>query len=274
MAELETLLMYPLSTDLATQEELQAAMSSKADYADFKELSNDFYTVISGAPAAFDTLKEIADWILSDQTSSSKLISDVVELQKDVRYISNDLSIDVSRVTMTEDDGYEKGALLGTVTNQYLNNPGNGPTNGQNASNDSMCFPLYVLSDYGWELSDVASRFGIYDSENDDWLSAFETIWGLGHVNNGNQSIKLSTVTGNYKIENTNVPVTGYWDSTYQATSGGLLWCTTQNDPSTAEDGAPQESIGEKLLDLAFLFGFSNSCSTSIKLSSIILLIS
>lgn len=266
MPTIEQMQNLPLSTDIATQEEFNIGISNlstaligtnedsaSADtingskkYA--KEYANGVIdTIISGAPAAFDTLKEIADWISSDETSSAKLISDIIDLQKNVAAVSNDLSIDISRVTVTEDDGYEKGALLGTVTNHNLENP-TYKIIAQDAFNDSMCFPINVLSDYGWELSDIAIILGNYIDENDNWLSAFEKIYGLSQtINYG--SIPLSTITGYYQSAG-GASVTAYWDSTYQA-SGRLLWCTTQNDPSTAQDGASRfNAISEKLINL------------------------
>lgn len=37
--------------------------------------------IVAGADASFDTLKEIADWILSDTTGAAKMVSDIAALQ-------------------------------------------------------------------------------------------------------------------------------------------------------------------------------------------------
>ena len=180
MPTIEQMQNLPLSTDIATQEELNTGITnvssaligtnedlSSADtingskkYA--KEYANSaINTVISGAPQAFDTLKEIADWISSDQTSSTKLISDVAKLQTDMAAISNDLSIDISRVTVTEDDGFQKGNSLGFVGDSTLANP-----DYVISGFDSYAFPINVLtSDCGFTNEELSSAIYNYDSD-------------------------------------------------------------------------------------------------------------
>lgn len=112
----ESILMLQLSTDIATQEELDNGITnissvligtnedlSSADtingskkYA--KEYANSaINTIISGAPQAFDTLKEIADWIGNDQSGASAVIAQIGGIKED-------LSNKVSAVTINGED--------------------------------------------------------------------------------------------------------------------------------------------------------------------------
>ena len=206
MSTLEQMMQnLPLSTDIATQEELNNGITnisssligtiedlSSADtingskkYA--KEYTNGaINTVISGAPHTFDTLKEIADWISSDQTSSAKLISDIIDLQRDVAAVSNDLSIDISRVTVTEDDGFQKGNSLGFVGNSNLTNPYY-VTNGS----DSYAFPISVLTGecdftneelsndiYNYDSSFANTIYG-YKDDNGSYPKLLTSLYGF-----------------------------------------------------------------------------------------------
>ena len=144
----------PLSTDIVTQSELDTnieelstgligtnedaasanTINGSKKYA--KEYTNGAIdTVISGAPAAFDTLKEIADWILSDQTSSTKLISDIIDLQKDVGKVSSELSnyLPLSGGALTGPNGLsieEAGFYAAGYGNGCGLSIGNGPNDG------------------------------------------------------------------------------------------------------------------------------------------------
>ena len=201
MSTIEQMQNLPLSTDIATQEELNDGITSissvligtiedlsSADtingskkYA--KEYANSaINTIISGAPQAFDTLKEIADWISSDQTSSTKLISDVAKLQTDMAAVSNDLSIDISRVTVTEDNGFQKGNSLGFVGDSALTDPYHVAD-----GSDSYAFPINVLtSTYGFTNEELSDAIYNYDS------SFTNTIYGYMYDNGFIPSILTS----------------------------------------------------------------------------------
>ena len=206
----------PLSTDIATQEEFNIGISNlsitligtsedtaSADtingskkYA--KEYANSVIdTIISGAPQAFDTLKEIADWISSDETSSAKLISDIIDLQKDIAAISNDLSIDISRVTVTEDDGYQQGESMGILGEFNFTNffgtrvqPGN--------ENAAASFALSSTIAMGWTLAEIeAALSNTYYSES-DILEVLNAVYAPDKISNGPHSI-LSSIEGYYE---------------------------------------------------------------------------
>ena len=106
----------PLSTDVATQEEFNTGINSlsttligteeDASSADTingskkyaKEYANSaINTIISGAPQAFDTLKEIADWIGNDQSGASAVIAQIGGIKED-------LSNKVSAITINGED--------------------------------------------------------------------------------------------------------------------------------------------------------------------------
>ena len=49
-------------------------------------------TLVAGAPASLDTLKEIADWIMNDTTGAASMANDILTLKTDVQTLSTGLS--------------------------------------------------------------------------------------------------------------------------------------------------------------------------------------
>ena len=69
---------------LATKNELQTNINQARQYAE--QLIND---LINGAPSAFDTLKEIADYISSDQSATSAMLASIQKNAQDILLKAN-----------------------------------------------------------------------------------------------------------------------------------------------------------------------------------------
>lgn len=253
MSTIEQMQNLPLSTDIATQEELNNGITnissmlvgtnedlSSADtingskkYA--KEYANSAIdTIISGAPQAFDTLKEIADWISSDQISSTKLISDVAKLQTEMAAVSNDLSIDISRITVTEDDGFEKGNSLGFVGDSDLTDPYHVAD-----GSDSYAFPINVLtSTYGFTNEELSDAIYNYDS------SFANTIYGYMY-DNGSNPKPLTSLYGILADSTTRV------SAHYGSSQHGADTVEWRDSNGTPKDGTGVTIIPAKVITLS-----------------------
>lgn len=53
--------------------------------------------IIDSADSRYDTLKEIADWIISDTTGAAKMANDIAELQEEIKHVSSGDHVFLSR---------------------------------------------------------------------------------------------------------------------------------------------------------------------------------
>lgn len=75
--------------------------------------------VVAGADASFDTLKEIADWILNDETGAADMANDIQALQKQLEGVDSTVVETVTAMVesaLTE-EGVNKYALAEDLTN-------------------------------------------------------------------------------------------------------------------------------------------------------------
>ena len=79
-------------TDITALKALHANKTDKSGKMSVKEeVAAGIAEVVAGAPADFDTLKEIADWIANDKTSSAQMVNDIAGLKAALNgYTSND----------------------------------------------------------------------------------------------------------------------------------------------------------------------------------------
>lgn len=68
-------------TDTTVQAAIRALQGLVGDTAVATQISTAIDAVLDNAPEAFDTLKEIADWIADDSTGAAKIAADVAALQ-------------------------------------------------------------------------------------------------------------------------------------------------------------------------------------------------
>lgn len=58
-----------------------------------KAIDTKVSTVVGGAPEAFDTLKEVADWIANDKTGTTALVNRVTEAEKQIENLKKEVSV-------------------------------------------------------------------------------------------------------------------------------------------------------------------------------------
>ena len=68
-------------------------INKKADktYVD-KFVKDEIAKVVNSAPEAFDTLKEVADWIVNDETGAAAMANEIAQLKQDVDQVELDLA--------------------------------------------------------------------------------------------------------------------------------------------------------------------------------------
>lgn len=64
-----------------------------------KKVADAIAAVVANAPASFDTLKEISDWITNDTTGAAKMANDISALQTTTSNLSSNLSTANSSIT-------------------------------------------------------------------------------------------------------------------------------------------------------------------------------
>lgn len=86
-----------IAADSALQEQI-----TKLDEDIQDKIAEEIAAVIGGADSSFDTLKEIADWIVNDTTGAAKMANDIADLQEQAHEHANKALLDT--YTQTEAD--------------------------------------------------------------------------------------------------------------------------------------------------------------------------
>lgn len=99
-----------LSSQISSNTDLLKVLSGDGEGSINEKIRDGLSTIVSGAPEAFDTLKEIADWISNDNTSAVYLVNHVAQAEKDILALSGDLS------DLTGDLSGISAGLIGDIT--------------------------------------------------------------------------------------------------------------------------------------------------------------
>lgn len=71
--------------------------------------------IIDGADSSYDTLKEIAEWIVNDTTGSAQMANDIKELQNNVKTLNSDKNV-IGSVKSTVVDGVNNAMIINGPT--------------------------------------------------------------------------------------------------------------------------------------------------------------
>ena len=79
-------------------------------------ISNEISKVIDSAPDAFDTLKEVADWILNDETGAAAMATQINSLNSFANGLEYGLNNEINRATEAEEDIKSNALQTNTFT--------------------------------------------------------------------------------------------------------------------------------------------------------------
>lgn len=109
-----------LSSQISSNTELLTILTGDGVSSISEQIQREVAAIVDEAPEAFDTLKEIADWISNDNTSAVYLVDHVAQAEKDILALSgglSDLTGDLSGISvgLTGDIAY----ISSTIYNDY-----------------------------------------------------------------------------------------------------------------------------------------------------------
>lgn len=90
---------FAVKSDIPTVPGNLSAFNNDTGYATVEYVDKEISDLIGTAPETFDTLKEIADYIESDQTSTATMISDINKNKSDISTAKTNISNNSSRIS-------------------------------------------------------------------------------------------------------------------------------------------------------------------------------
>jgi hypothetical protein len=166
--------------------------------------------VVSGAPKAFDTLKEIADWISGDTTNTATMVNDIEKLKAQLNAITLGVKASISTSVSSFYKGEETevtvtGKISPTLLEGYTVNLYKGAVDGTllSSSTDSSCVYTETITGdttYGVKVIYNGTPYSAVTK-----ISSYHPIYyGFGEnyntvVANGEKVKPTSSAKGNYK---------------------------------------------------------------------------
>lgn len=181
-----------------TEDEVRAICKTEIEY------------VVSGAPKAFDTLKEIADWISGDTTNTSTMVNDIEKLKAQLNAITLGVKASISTSVSNFYKGEETevtvtGKISPTLLEGYTVNLYKGAVDGTllSSSTDSSCVYTETITGdttYGVKVIYNGTPYTAVTK-----ISSYHPIYyGFGEnyntvVSDGEKVRPTSSAKGNYK---------------------------------------------------------------------------
>jgi hypothetical protein len=166
--------------------------------------------VVSGAPKAFDTLKEIADWISGDTTNTAAMVNDIEKLKVQLNAITLGVKADISTSVSNFYKGEETevtvtGKISPSLLEEYTVNLYKGAVDGTllSSSTDSSCVYTETITGdttYGVKVIYNGTPYSAVTK-----ISSYHPIYyGFGEnyntvVADGEKMKPTSSAKGNYK---------------------------------------------------------------------------
>lgn len=141
--------------------------------------------IVDSAPSAFDTLKEIADWISNDNTSAVYLVDHIAQAEKDILTLSGGLS------------GLSTNLTSDYATKTYVNNVSSALSTSVNSTVSSVSSTLNaqltnITKNYATK-AEVNTVSGLLSDEIDALDGRIGTYEAVITVNNG--VVQISTLS-------------------------------------------------------------------------------
>lgn len=181
-----------------TEDEVRAICKTEIEY------------VVSGAPKAFDTLKEIADWISGDTTNTATMVNDIEKLKAQLNAITLGVKASISTSVSNFYKGEETevtviGKISPTLLEGYTVNLYKGAVDGTllSSSTDSSCVYTETITGdttYGVKVIYNGTPYTAVTK-----ISSYHPIYyGFGEnyntvVSDGEKVRPTSSAKGNYK---------------------------------------------------------------------------
>lgn len=184
-----------------TEDEVKSAAQEAASQAVAK--------VVAGAPEAYDTLKEVADWIAADGSKSAELTTQVSQNSTNIENVANSLSTVVDN--------------LSTNLSSVATNLSNNITSVQN-SLDSKIETVRKTADSAKQISDTAYQNDKYTRELVDGLKESKQDKG-DYALNGSSYTKDES-DARYLTEHQSLAEYAKTDSVYSKTDAEAMFAT------------------------------------------------
>lgn len=78
-----------LTEKIAKNEEAITVLNGTGDGSVYQTVSDSIIKLVNGADTAYDTLKEISDYIANDTTNSAKMVNDISDLKNSIKALNN-----------------------------------------------------------------------------------------------------------------------------------------------------------------------------------------
>ena len=158
--------------------------------------------IVAGADADFDTLKEIADWIVNDTTGAASMANDIQALENKLAGVDETVvktiaeAIDAALKTEVEVEG-EDGTVTTTKVDKY-----------------ALATELTAVADRVKALEDAIGKGGSVETQITNAIADLDADVTSAEVEEG-KGVRVQVVEVDGKI--TNVAVTGNYDNAYDA---------------------------------------------------------
>lgn len=246
-----------ISASISSNTDLLKVLSGDGEGSITEKIRDGLSTIVSGAPEAFDTLKEIADWISSDETGTSALIARVADNEANISTLSGGLSglsvnltSDISLVsTLLSDEIDALDGRISTYESVITVNNGVVQISTLSVSNISGANSDFIVSNVSAENVDIQSTSALtFTTEGKtlaEVLSALSADAGFKLAVNETQltgispdiSIATGTTNGTIKVNNVDVSVKGLNTAAYTPSSD-YVQLTAYNQQITTLTGA------------------------------------